>query len=457
MRRAVLASLLGLVLAAAASGAPEQTRDISIEGMRAEKRVALVIGNAAYPTSPLRNPVNDARAMARVLRELGFDVLAWENASQKETQRAILQFGERLRDGGVGVFYYAGHGLQVAGRNYIVPVNAVIYAEAEVEVESVDVASVLARMESANNRLNIVVLDACRDNPFGRSFRSSGRGLAAIDAPSGTLIAYATAPGRLARDGDGANGLYTAELLKAIREPSLSLEGVFKRVRGAVRQATRGEQVPWEASSVEGEFYFKLGAAPARPAAPEPIAGAPPPASSPTKELVREFGSLAIRGSLAGIEIWLDDRKLGATERGTALVINDLAAGTYRLKATKSGYKDWEREVHVVANQRAAVTIDVEALGRERPRPQIAVVTPQPQRELFRTIGEIVEIYPQYGYVVFRMTGGDFTGTKVFARSSGGDLLEMQVERRRGALISATVPRGIGELSIGVAVILQSD
>jgi len=217
MRSAALALVLGLALATGSASALAQSRDISVEGMRGERRVALVIGNAAYPTSSLKNPVNDARAMAQALRELGFEVLARENVSQKDMRRAVIEFGDRLRNGGVGLFYYAGHGLQVAGRNYMVPVDATIKSESEVEVESVDVASVLARMETARNRLNIVVLDACRDNPFGRSFRSAARGLAAIDAPSGTLIAYATAPGKLARDGEGANGLYTAELLRAIR------------------------------------------------------------------------------------------------------------------------------------------------------------------------------------------------------------------------------------------------
>jgi hypothetical protein len=247
--------------AAAAVPVPLQAAPpaVVIESMRTEKRVALVIGNGAYQhTSPLRNPVNDARAMAATLRALGFEVLARENAGQKDMKRAVDDFGDRLRGGGVGIFYYAGHGLQVEGRNYLVPTDAQIRNEREVELEGIDVARVLARMEQARNRLNIVVLDACRDNPFARSFRSSSRGLAAIDAPSGTLIAYATSPGRLARDGEGANGLYTGELLLAMRQPELRLEDVFKRVRQAVRVKTSGDQIPWEASSVEGDFYFAL-------------------------------------------------------------------------------------------------------------------------------------------------------------------------------------------------------
>jgi hypothetical protein len=150
--------------------------------------------------------------------------------------------------------------MQVAGRNFMVPIDAEIRSEAEVEAESVEVGSVLARMETAKNRLNIVVLDACRDNPFGRSFRSASRGLASIDAPAGTLIAYATAPGRVAADGDGANGPYGAELARAMAVPGLKIEDVFKRVRVAVQQQTRGDQVPWESSSLTGDFYFAPGA-----------------------------------------------------------------------------------------------------------------------------------------------------------------------------------------------------
>ncbi len=187
-------------LASTAVATQGPSRDITVEGMRSERRVASVIGNGAYPTTRLRNPVNDARAIARTLREVGFEVLAHENLNQKEIRRAIIEFGNRLAEGGIGLIYFAGHGLQVASRNYMIPVDAVIKSEAEVEVESVDVASVLARMETAQNRLNIVILDACRDNPFGRSFRSSARGLGSIDAPAGTIIAYATSPGKLARD-----------------------------------------------------------------------------------------------------------------------------------------------------------------------------------------------------------------------------------------------------------------
>ena len=230
------------------------------ESASGEKRYALVVGNGRYVSSPLKNPVNDAQAMAATLRSFGFEVVIRENASYKDMRRAIIEFGNRLRDSGVGVFYYAGHGLQVNGHNYMVPVDAVIQGDSEVAVEAVDVDYVLSRMETARNRLNIVILDACRDDPYSRSFRSPAQGLASIDAPIGTLIAYATAPGKVAKDadGEGPNGLYTSELLKAMKVPGLKIEDVFKQVRKAVSQKTKGQQVPWEASSLTGDFSFTV-------------------------------------------------------------------------------------------------------------------------------------------------------------------------------------------------------
>ena len=160
----------------------------------AEPRTALVIGNARYATAPLRNPVNDARSMAGALRGLGFDVTLLEDVSQTQMKRAIDRFGKKLRDGGVGLFYFSGHGMQVNGRNYRIPVNANVEAEEDVEYESVDAGRVLAKMESARNGMNLVILDACRNNPLARSFRNAAQGLATLNAPSGNFISYATAP-----------------------------------------------------------------------------------------------------------------------------------------------------------------------------------------------------------------------------------------------------------------------
>ena len=257
MMAVVLIVAGGLTLAVSAASAQDKGLTVS-ERMLNEQRVALVIGNAEYKVSPLRNPVNDAKSMAAALKGLGFDVTSKYNQSQKEMKRAIQEFGKQLMQGGVGLFYYSGHGMQVDGRNYLIPVGAVVENEADVDIEAVRVAEVLAKMEGAGNRLNIVILDACRNNPFASQFRSQDRGLSFMNAPTGTLIAYATAPGSAAQDGDGKNGVYTSELIRHIKEPGLTIEQVFKKVRTAVKDSTGGDQVPWESTALEGEFYFKL-------------------------------------------------------------------------------------------------------------------------------------------------------------------------------------------------------
>lgn len=221
-----------------------------------EQRLALVIGNSTYKTSPLINPANDARAMAIKLQQLGFTVIKKENADREEMMSAVRDFGNQLKNGGVGLFYYAGHGIQSKGVNYLVPVDSNINSEDELSTRAYNANEVLEKMDSAKNRINMVILDACRDNPFARSFRSGSRGLASVDTPSGTLIAYATAPGSTASDGSGANGLYTEQLLTAMSEPGLKMEEVFKHVRANVMERSGGKQNPWEMSSVIGDFYF---------------------------------------------------------------------------------------------------------------------------------------------------------------------------------------------------------
>jgi uncharacterized caspase-like protein len=232
-------------------------RDQAQQVRSSERRVALVIGNGAYTKAPpLKNPPNDARDMAVTLKTLGFDVTSGINVNQREMKTLIREFGQKLKAGGSGLFYYAGHGVQTKGHNYLIPVDADIQSEAEVEDSAVDVNLVLNYMDDAQNGVNIVILDACRDNPFARSFRSASSGLAQVDAPTGTLIAYATAPGRVASDGIGQNGLYTSELLKQMRVPGLSATEMFMHVRAEVTKQTSNKQVPWEASSLVGAFYF---------------------------------------------------------------------------------------------------------------------------------------------------------------------------------------------------------
>lgn len=221
------------------------------------RRLALVIGNGAYEnTAPLKNPPNDATDMADALSNVGFTVERGVDLKQRQMKLMIREFGQKLRGGGQGLFYFAGHGVQLRGRNYLIPIDAAIQSEADVEDQGVDANLILGLMDEAGNGLNVVILDACRNNPFARSFRSASNGLAQMDAPSGTLIAYATAPGSVASDGNARNGLYTQELLKNMLIPGLSIEEVLKRVRISVRNATAGKQTTWESSSLIGDFYF---------------------------------------------------------------------------------------------------------------------------------------------------------------------------------------------------------
>lgn len=260
--RARLICWLGLFTATLAGWAQSADRTLAVApaAPAAEERHALVIGNSAYAQGPLRNPVNDARAVAKALGGTGFKVTLVEDATQPAMVRAIRLFGERIAKGGVGLFYFAGHGLQVKGRNYLVPVNADIAHEEEIEFNAVDVNLVLAKMDAAKNGLNIVILDACRNNPFQRSFRSMQTGLAQMDAPTGTFIAFATAPGSVAADGTGEHGVYTKYLLAEMTKPGIPIEQLFKQVRNGVMRETANRQIPWESSSLRGDFAFRPGA-----------------------------------------------------------------------------------------------------------------------------------------------------------------------------------------------------
>jgi uncharacterized caspase-like protein len=174
---------------------------------------------------------------------------------------AINAFGQELRKGGVGLFDFAGHGVQSRARNFLIPVDARIQGEAQLEFDTVDANRVLAAMDDAGNRVNLLILDACGDNPFARSFRSAGRGLAQMEAAQGTSIAFATGPGAVALDGEGRNGVYTHHLLQSLRHPDSDIDKVFRRVTADVARAGAGKQVPWVSSSLTGDFSFRPGGA----------------------------------------------------------------------------------------------------------------------------------------------------------------------------------------------------
>ena len=229
-----------------------------------EKRFALVIGNSDYQNGvqKLPNPVNDATAMASLLTSLHFEVILLTNSTYMEVREGVRKFYSNLSNGPkgltVGLFYYAGHGIQYENENYIIPIDADIKFEDDIVRLGFPVQRiVLDNMERSNSALNIVILDACRNNPFPAASRSLGSGLAEVQKAKGSFIAYATAPGSVASDGTGKNGLYTQELLEAMQIPGLPIEQVFKVVRRNVLKLSGEKQYTWDSSNILGDFYFK--------------------------------------------------------------------------------------------------------------------------------------------------------------------------------------------------------
>lgn len=221
------------------------------------KRTALIIGNADYISAgKLRNTLNDAKAMAETLKALGFDVIMIENGTYEKMKNAIYAFGDRIQDVDVSLFFYAGHGMEVDGTNYLVPVDADIQSHLDIKQKCIPLNGVTNTMDFANDEgLNMIILDACRNNPFPAGKRG-GSGLARVNAPSGTLIAYATDPGSVASDGEGSNGLYTGELVKQLKL-SQRIEDIFMNTRNNVEKLSDGKQRPWEEARLKGVFYLK--------------------------------------------------------------------------------------------------------------------------------------------------------------------------------------------------------
>ncbi len=251
---AVWLALIGMLQPAAAQPAAPGASLVD------ERRIALVIGNAAYKHNPLDNPVNDARLIARTLTQAGFAVTLKENLDRPGLFESMRQFGDQLNENTVAVLYYAGHGMQLRDRNFMIPVEAEFRREEDILVHGVDLSLVLERMSQAKSRVNVVILDACRDNPFpGRA--TATQGLAQMDAPIGTVLAFATAPGKKAPDnaGGGDNSVYSAHLARHLLTRGLPVELMFKRVREGVVRETGQLQVPWEHSSLQGEFAFVPG------------------------------------------------------------------------------------------------------------------------------------------------------------------------------------------------------
>jgi uncharacterized caspase-like protein len=269
---------------------------LSADPAAAEKRVALVVGNSAYQNvTQLDNPRNDATLIAETLSGLGFTLIG--GRAQLDLDKAALDvdvqnFGRQIQGADVALFYYAGHGVQVNGSNYLVPVGANPTREADVDFQMVDVNLVLRQMQGSGTRLNVVILDACRNNPFGgRGLRSADGGLAQLRAPEGTLISYATQPGSVAQDGSDGHSPYTKALATTIKQAGLDIFQTFNQVGLTVKRETGGSQQPWVSSSpIDGSFYF---VAPA--AAEAKIATAPPPPSADTMRPAPSVAPLASR------------------------------------------------------------------------------------------------------------------------------------------------------------------
>lgn len=307
----------------------------------ADKRVALVIGNSAYQNvSPLSNPKSDALLMAGTLNRLGFVLVgggAQVDLDKARFDAAVQNFGNQLIGADVALFYYAGHGIQVRGTNYLVPVTANPVRETDVDFQMVDVSLVLRQMEGAGTKLNLVILDACRNNPFGgRGLRSSDGGLAQIRAPEGTLLSYATQPGNVALDGDDGHSPYTRALVDTMQKPGLDVFQTFNQVGLVVKRATGSSQQPWVSTSpIDGSFYFS-GAA-SQMATAGPANDALPPAPIPAAPSSTPVQS-SIPGAQSGFIFPDSDRRLLTPDDLNHLSKDDLRVARNEILARKGRY-----------------------------------------------------------------------------------------------------------------------
>jgi formylglycine-generating enzyme required for sulfatase activity len=355
-----------------------------------ESRIALVIGNNQYSSvEELKNSANDARDMSQSLEALGFQVETGINVNRREMQRMLEDFGQALNKADVGLFYFAGHGIQVNGKNYLLPVNMELEQENKILNEFVSIDSLLKKMKQASNRVNIIILDACRNNPFvGRKLvtdeNEAQNGLAAMLAPIGTYIAFATYPGGAAADGDASsqNGLYTQHLLTHINHPRLAIEKVFKKVRKGVADDTEEFQVPWERSSLIGEFYFTE---PKESFGNEQLAATgdydlefwrtveknPSPAmyqayldkfpngmfASISKELLKNYdqGKLTVRSNVFGDRVLINGE-----DKGPSRLDLNLAPGEYKIEVEKEGYQTYRSLVQIAPNQNQFLDVTLE-------------------------------------------------------------------------------------------------
>jgi hypothetical protein len=288
------AALLGLVslgqVNAAFAEASSATTGNTVPALRGtEQRVALVIGNSNYQSAPkLANPGHDAQSVAELLNSAGFDVISATDLRQNDMVKVLQDFSSKVAERGpntVAMVYYVGHGVQLAGENYLIPVDANIAAPADLDTNSVRLVDVMGTLETIPSRMRIVVLDACRNNPFP-DINDAGRGLAIVDAPNGSIVGYSTAPGMEAQDGSNGHSPYTNAFLRLAREPNLPIEQLFKRIRLEVNNSTDGRQTPWESSSLTSDFYFFGDTA---------VAARSAPANAPVVQMASDLPSRSVR------------------------------------------------------------------------------------------------------------------------------------------------------------------
>ena len=424
MRLLVLTGIVSVMLASLASAQPKAERRDLVAG--AEKRVALVVGMSRYQfITALDNPKNDARLIANTLKGLGFSLVgggAQFDLDKPAFDRAVQSFGQQVAGADVALFYYAGHGLQVRGTNWLVPITANPSREADVDFQMVDASLVLRQMESAGTRLNLMILDACRNNPFGgRGLRATAGGLAQMQAPEGTLISYATQPGNVAADGNDGNSPFTKALAQTMSRPGLDVFKLFNEVGLQVKRTTGGAQQPWVSNSpIDGDFYF-VGV----PAGSTVTVQTPnvlrPTAPAPSAE--------------AELLFW-----------------QSIANSTDPADFDEYVAKYPDGRFSGLAQRRGA------ALAAASAKPSPAALVPAPQQAALpaggqQSIGRVTENYPEYGYLVFQTTSNIQPGGAVMVRSTSGEMLQLRVEKRRGDQVSATGTFAKGSVTVGAEVL----
>ncbi|RAI44254.1 caspase family protein [Rhodoplanes roseus] len=366
----------------------------------AEPRMALVIGNSAYQAvTELPNPANDAKAMAELLAAAGFEVTTAPDLGQAEMRRAVGDFAAKVAEKGadtVSLVFYAGHGLQVDGENFLVPVDARISREADVPLQTVRLTDVMNALAAVPSKTRIVILDACRNNPFSEINKVVGRGLAIVDAPAGSIVSYSTSPGSEAEDGSGANSPYTGAFLTVAKDPGVPIEQAFKRVRYAVHQATAGRQTPWESSSLTADFAFFPGVATSAPVVatsapvvaatdtkpPTGAAGTGKPGAGPAGQQV---AAISPRGAGRSVDSWRSELRTKSQFEAYELVVRDDTLEAYQAYLQLFSAAPYQTRVREIVERRKVMIAWYTAVTVNTPGSYELFIAQYPGTDLFGT------------------------------------------------------------------------